>query len=103
MRPRLSWRYGLRMLSGMSKLTTRQRELIRLRRLCATGEAKRIRLRAGASQPQVGREIRRPASTVSRWENGQRQPRGDSALRYLRVLDELATIADDVDTSEAGL
>jgi DNA-binding transcriptional regulator YiaG len=61
------------------------------RRLCQTGEARAIRIRAGVSLALIADEVgtEYPA-TVSRWEHGDRVPRDDAALRYLRVLEELA-------------
>lgn len=32
-------------------------------------------------------------STISRWENGNRRPRGAAAERWLRALDDLERIA----------
>jgi transcriptional regulator with XRE-family HTH domain len=73
------------------KRTTR---IARLNRLCQTGEAREIRIRAGVSLALVAEEAGTPyAGTVSRWENGKRAPKGDAALRYLEVLDELAGVA----------
>jgi transcriptional regulator with XRE-family HTH domain len=74
----------------MSKTT----RIARLNRLCQTGEARDIRIRAGVSLAMVAEEAGTPyAGTVSRWENGKRAPKGEAALRYLTVLDELAGVA----------
>lgn len=60
-----------------------------LRRLCADGEAARIRERASLSQSEVARTVGTAHSTISRWEGGSRRPRGSAALRYAALLDAL--------------
>lgn len=64
-----------------------------VRRACRTGDARAIRLEAHASCAEVGASIDVDQATVWRWENGQRQPRGEAALRYAAVLRLLATTA----------
>jgi transcriptional regulator with XRE-family HTH domain len=73
------------------KKTTR---IARLNRLCQTGEAREIRIRAGVSLALVAEDAGTPyPGNVSRWENAKRLPKGEAALRYLEVLDELAGVA----------
>jgi len=73
-------------------------KLARLNRLCRSGEAREIRIRAGVSLAMVAEESGTPyAGNVSRWENAKRLPKGEAALRYLEVLDELAGVAASPD------
>lgn len=69
--------------------------LSRLRRLCRSGEARRIRSESGVSLSEMASAIGggTQPSTVQRWETGQRAPRGETALRYLEQLDLLARVA----------
>jgi DNA-binding transcriptional regulator YiaG len=65
--------------------------LVRIRDLCQSGEARRIRIAAGVSQTEIADDIGdvTPAA-VHRWETGGRRPHGKPALRYLELLDILA-------------
>lgn len=65
-------------------------ERARLHDLIEAGECKRIRIEAGLSLNAIGRAIGTSAASILRWENGERIPRGDFALRYLALLDALA-------------
>ncbi len=65
-------------------------ELIRVRRLAATGAARALRLDAGLSLSEMAEAAQVHKSTICRWETGSRRPRGEAAMRYLRVLDGLA-------------
>ena len=65
------------------------RELERLaevRQLIASGEAKARRVNAGFSLSEVAGPCHVDTSTVWRWEEGIRIPRGQTALRYGQVL-----------------
>ena len=62
----------------------------KVRRQCATGEAREIRIKTGASLAEVGAAIGTGKSTIFRWENGQRTPTGDRAIAYSELLDALA-------------
>jgi DNA-binding transcriptional regulator YiaG len=68
-------------------------EMARVRRLLATGEARKIRECAGVSLAEVARAIGVGSPTVHRWERLQRRPRGDVGLRYLELLDDLQRCA----------
>lgn len=70
-------------------------DLVRLadvRRLAASGEAKRRREVADLSLSEVAQECEVDIATVWRWENGQRRPRGLPAMRYGRLLDRLQAV-----------
>lgn len=61
-------------------------ELSRVRSLVGTGAARPIRLGAGLSLGEVGESVGVSASTVLRWEMGERVPRGEPAVAYGRLL-----------------
>jgi DNA-binding transcriptional regulator YiaG len=65
-------------------------ELARVRRLCATGAARAIRETAGLSLAEVGAAAHVERTTIWKWEKARRRPHGDAAIRYLRVLEEMA-------------
>lgn len=54
------------------------------------GSAREIRLRAGKSMVQVAALVGVSESAVSRWENGQRQPQGEAAVKWAGLLREWA-------------
>jgi hypothetical protein len=63
--------------------------LANVRALCASGVARRIRTASGLSLPEVSRATGAAVSTIWRWENAERTPRGDPAIRYGELLDRL--------------
>jgi len=63
--------------------------LSRARSLAATGEGRRIREAARLSLTEVAAAIGVERSTLHRWEIGDRRPRGDAAVRYVELLDDL--------------
>jgi DNA-binding transcriptional regulator YiaG len=80
--------------SGAERLRSvdmRAHDLIRVRRLAQTGAARAIRRDAGLSLAEVADEASVHRTTVFRWETGSRKPRGEAALRYLAVLEELSS------------
>lgn len=61
-----------------------------MRRLAASGEARRIRLTAGLSLSEMAAAANGVSvATVYRWETGERSPRGDAAIAYGRTLARL--------------
>lgn len=64
-------------------------ELARVRALAKSGEARRLRLEAALSLGEIASAVGVSTSTVYRWEAGERQPRGDGAVRYLEALEAL--------------
>jgi DNA-binding transcriptional regulator YiaG len=62
----------------------------RARALSSSGMARSIRIAAGASLPEFARVCGVSVSTVWRWERSQRRPRGEPAVRYAHLLEELA-------------
>jgi len=63
--------------------------LAEIRRLAASGEAKAIRERADLSLREVAGAVGVSPSGLFRWENGERTPRGDAAVRYAKFLRQL--------------
>jgi DNA-binding transcriptional regulator YiaG len=66
--------------------------LAKVRQLITTGEARELRIAGGLSLSEAGAPVPVDGSTVWRWENGVRMPRGENALRYLRVLEMLQSL-----------
>jgi DNA-binding transcriptional regulator YiaG len=60
-----------------------------VRGLTASGAARNIRLASRTSIPELARSARCSVSTIWRWENQQRVPHGDPALRYADTLEAL--------------
>ena len=67
-------------------------ELTEARRLLRSGEARRIRLDAGLSQPEIARTIGVTAGAISRWETCSRRPIGAAALAYAELLTSLRKV-----------
>lgn len=63
--------------------------IAKARRLAASGQGRTIRQAAGVTIRDIAEVIGVDVSTVSRWETGQRQPRGDNAAAYGAVLSRL--------------
>lgn len=51
-----------------------------------SGRARRIRTAALLSQADIANAVGVDASTVARWEKGERLPRGAAAARYRSLL-----------------
>jgi DNA-binding transcriptional regulator YiaG len=68
-------------------------EMANLRRLPHPEECRRIRQAAGASQHLTAEAAGVSVMAVSRWERGERTPRGETLARYLDVLDQLREMA----------
>ena len=67
-------------------------DLVEMRRLVATGEARSRRRRAGLSLAEVAATIGVTPAAISRWENDHRRPtRHASSLAYADLLKRLGT------------
>jgi DNA-binding transcriptional regulator YiaG len=64
-------------------------DLALVRAMTESGEAREIRQRARVSLTEMAGAVGVAPATVARWEVADRRPRGDAALRYLRVLQSL--------------
>jgi transcriptional regulator with XRE-family HTH domain len=65
------------------------RDLARIRRMQVSGEARRLRERAGISLRTMARAVGVRASTLIRWEASRVRPREDTALAWLAALDQI--------------
>ncbi|HET6815294.1 MAG TPA: helix-turn-helix transcriptional regulator [Actinomycetota bacterium] len=74
--------------------------MLTIRRLQDTGQARRIRERAGVSVALLARAIGVQEATVWRWETGRSRPREDAALRWLAALETMAGDAGTDDKEE---
>jgi DNA-binding transcriptional regulator YiaG len=61
----------------------------RARRRFRPALARAVRTEAQLSQAELAAAIDVNGSTISRWENGNRQPRGSAAVRYQDLLSRL--------------
>lgn len=66
-------------------------EQLALRASIESGEARRIRERAGLSAVTIARHLDVSPAAVTRWEQGARYPRGANAVKYARLLRRLAS------------
>lgn len=64
-------------------------ELARVRDAAVSGRAAELRIGARLTQGEIARAIGVSAAAVSRWESGERLPRGDAASRYAALLGAL--------------
>jgi DNA-binding transcriptional regulator YiaG len=62
-----------------------------VRRLARTGTARLIREGAGISGSELARELGVSRAAVSRWERGERAPKGDVAQAWAAILRRLST------------
>lgn len=60
------------------------------RDLAQSGCGRRIRVASGLSQAEVAAAIGVSPVAISRWEAGERRPRGAGAVAYARLLRDLA-------------
>jgi transcriptional regulator with XRE-family HTH domain len=63
--------------------------LVEARDAARSGRGRTVRLAAGLAQRDIAEAIGVSPVAVSRWEAGDRRPRGEPALRYARLLREL--------------
>lgn len=71
----------------------RLEEIIRARRpLPSPVDRKRLRERAGLSQRDVGDLLNTNAATITRWENGEREPGIAVRAAYRKMLERFAEI-----------
>jgi len=69
------------------------RRLAHIRRLCVSGEARRIREAHGIHAREMAAAVGVSHTTLIRWETGQVRPRTQVALR---LLDELEALGDPI-------
>jgi DNA-binding XRE family transcriptional regulator len=59
------------------------------RQLASSGAGRMLRQAAGLTNAELARAVGVDPSTCFRWENGERTPTGDQAVRYAEFLAEL--------------
>ena len=64
--------------------------LARVRDLCVSGAARQIRTQAALSLREVAGYLNVSIATLSEWELGTQRPTGDRAIRYGKLLSDLA-------------
>ena len=77
----------------MSQAMRRAVQIVKIREQAQSGEARAVRKHAGLSLAEVGSDIGVHASTVQKWELGQRSPRGENAIRYASLLGRLSAMS----------
>lgn len=68
----------------------RNEDLLRiaqLRESCSSGEVRAWRVRSRLSQAELAQLLGVSSPAVSRWETGQRTPRGAVALKLASIMD----------------
>jgi transcriptional regulator with XRE-family HTH domain len=63
--------------------------IIEGRETARSGRGARVRRIAGITQAELGEALGVTSTTISRWERGERQPRGRHAIAYLRAVREI--------------
>ena len=66
---------------------------VQARQLPRPAARRAIRVRAGVSQVRMAEEMGVHRITLIRWETGASEPRGESAERYAKLLDDLRQVA----------
>ena len=74
----------------MTGADARLERLAIIRDWAHSGKARAIREEAHLHRADIARAVGVSASTVSRWESGDRLPAGERALAYGALLDRLA-------------
>jgi Helix-turn-helix len=89
MKDRVASPYRIRKTRNEMRPPTKLETLVRARAFLSSGAARVTRQAAGIRLSEVGREMKKPPSTIYRWETCLRSPRGEDALRLVRVLEGL--------------
>jgi len=74
---------------GVTTTSRAVQQVAEAKALIASGEARRLREALNLSLLDVARHVIADPSTIGRWERGERNPRGVSAIRYCRLLKRL--------------
>jgi len=82
------------MTQGTDAVDLALAELLRAGQLPPVAERRRIRIQSGASLRRMGEELGVSQTAVHHWENGVDNPSLENAVRYRRLLDQLAEVAD---------
>lgn len=77
---------------GRNMISTNALRLVQVRAKASSGVARLARMNARLSLAEIAELCGVGPSTVWRWELGKRAPRGEPALRYAQILEDLAII-----------
>jgi DNA-binding XRE family transcriptional regulator len=69
--------------------------MLRAGQLPPVTERRRIRRESGASLRLMGAELGVSGTAVYQWENGIVRPSPENAVKYRRLLDQLAAVIED--------
>lgn len=78
--------HGVAMTANLAKLVAKASAS---RSLPPPAERRTLREQAGCSQDDIAGALNVTRAAVSRWENGERLPRGELLVAYVKVLDTL--------------
>ncbi len=73
-------------------MTARPLRIAKAHKLLRTADARTLRTAAGLSLADVAEAIGVTPAAVHSWENGKYLPRGEHAVRYARLLEDLAKV-----------
>src|ERR1035441_10050392 len=65
-----------------------------IRKMCASGDARRVRLARKLSLGELASVLGSSPAVVARWETGACRPRPPAALRYASLISALVAIDD---------
>ena len=66
-------------------------KIVKARQLATSGTGRMLREAAQLNGHELARAIGVDASTIWRWENGERKPQGEWAIRYVNFLERLGS------------
>ena len=72
------------------------RDLTEAVRIARDGSAKALRQRLGVGVAAIGDACGVTGSTVTRWENGVRVPKGAAAISWVRLMRHLTEAEEDL-------
>ncbi len=64
-------------------------QISRVRSLTRSGAARTVRIAAGLTLGELAEAVGVSPTTIWRWEQGQRSPRGEPAIKYGELLEAL--------------
>jgi DNA-binding transcriptional regulator YiaG len=70
--------------------------LAEVRKAARDGRARAVREAASISQVEVANALGVTQACISKWESGERVPRGRAAQEYAQLIQQLARFTEDV-------
>ena len=83
------------MVSAMAVIDRVLQDARRRRTLPPPAMRRYLRTSCGLTQDEIARALAVNRATVTKWEGGTREPRGELRLRYIELLERLAQEASD--------